>query len=49
MLPFPPYKKTAGLGVYLYDPRHSISAGNGVFYAFCGDMEVATPLLAVTS
>ena len=49
MLPLPPYKKTAELGVYLYDPRHSISAGNGVFYAFCGDMEVATPLLAVTS
>ena len=32
-----------------YEDRHSISAGNGVFYAFCGDMEVATPLLAVTS
>ena len=42
-------KKTAELGVYLHDPRHSISAGNGVFYAFCGDVEAATPLLTVIS
>jgi len=49
MLPFLPYKKTAELGVYRHDYRHSISAGNGVSYASNGGMEVAMPLLAVTS